>query len=76
MLIKGKVDRDLLPGGVIGAEVGNLLNIIAQAEVAVFRTQAQTNIEASVLTAGSNAQLRRDFSLDVHILSEFLSIDG
>ena len=42
----------------------------------LFYLRARVGKKANVLTAGSNAQLRRDFSLDVRILSEFLSIDG
>ena len=45
-----KVHRDFLAGRVLGGEIGNLVDIIAQTKIAVFRAQAQADVEAGLIT--------------------------
>lgn len=68
MFVEGKFELNLVPRNIIGAEVRDLIYIVAQTVVAFFFAKADSYVEAGVLAIRPDPQLCTHLPLYKRIL--------
>ena len=76
VLVEAEIHLDLLAGNIIGREIRDLIDVVAQAVISFLLDEAESDIEAGVLAVGTDAETSRHLALDVGILPEFGREEG
>ena len=71
VLVEAEIHIDLLTGDIFGREIRDLIDVVAQAVIALLLDEAESDVEAGVLAVGAHAQASCHLALDEGVLLEF-----